>query len=77
MDIQRMTFDPDKSRNFAVLQIPTSQIVENSFRELPQYVNYSNNRNRSNAQKVIQLLYVLCIYFRSTMKTNARRCQRT
>lgn len=50
MDIQRMTFDPDKSRNFA-LQIPTSQIVENSFGKLPQYVDYSNNRNRSNAQK--------------------------
>lgn len=30
-DVQRMTFDPDKSRNFTLLQIPTLRTIENSF----------------------------------------------
>jgi len=29
-DVQRMTFDPDKSRNFTSLRIPTLQTIENS-----------------------------------------------
>jgi len=29
-DVERMTFDPDESRNFTSLRIPTLQTIENS-----------------------------------------------
>jgi len=62
MDVQRMTFDPDKFRNFAALQIPTSQI-ENSFDGLFIYgLSYRLYLISTIRMKVIRLLYSIIVY---------------